>query len=192
LSVLFGEIEGVDLPAAFKAVAVVAAAQTAKAGHVHPKAVKLLHGIVHHRAHQPAPLNIGVDGDIAGGRKAEGHPAHKGIKGVNAHRGDKAVALKNADVLYIDDLFKNGKDDFGTVKQPTPADINAAFEIINYRYNNPGKITIISSERTLIEMNAIDEAIAGRIAEKSKAGGYCINLAKDGKKNWRMKGITEL
>lgn len=100
--------------------------------------------------------------------------------------------LKNADVLYIDDLFKNGKDDFGNVKQPTPADINAAFEIINYRYNNPGKITIISSERTLIEMNAIDEAIAGRIAKKSKAGGYCINLAKDGKKNWRMKGVVEL
>ena len=100
--------------------------------------------------------------------------------------------LKNADVLYIDDLFKNGKDDFGNVKQPTAADINAAFEIINYRYNNPGRITIISSERTLIEMNAIDEAIAGRIAEKSKAGGYCINLARDGKKNWRMKGIVEL
>lgn len=100
--------------------------------------------------------------------------------------------LKNADVLYIDDLFKNGKDDLGNVKQPTAADINAAFEIINYRYNNPGKTTIISSERTLTEMNAIDEAIAGRIAEKSKGGGYCINLARDGKKNWRMKGIVEL
>lgn len=106
--------------------------------------------------------------------------------------GQMMDALKNADVLYIDDIFKNGKDDFGNVKQPTAADINAAFEIINYRYNNPGKITIISSERTLSEMNAIDEAIAGRIAEKSKEGGYCINLAKDAKKNWRMKGIIEL
>lgn len=106
--------------------------------------------------------------------------------------GEAMAELKNADVLYIDDLFKNGKDDLGNVKQPTPADINAAFEIINYRYNNPGKITIISSERTLIEMNGIDEAIAGRIAEKSKAGGYCINLARDPRKNWRMKDMINL
>lgn len=106
--------------------------------------------------------------------------------------GEAMAELKNADVLYIDDLFKNGKDDSGNVKQPTPADINAAFEIINYRYNNPGKITIISSERTLIEMNGIDEAIAGRIAEKSKAGGYCINLARDPRKNWRMKDMINL
>ena len=100
--------------------------------------------------------------------------------------------IKNADVLYIDDLFKTGKDDFGKVKQPTPADINAAFEIINFRYNDPRKITIISSERTISDLNEIDEAIAGRIAEKSKADGYCINLGRDAGKNYRMKGMLEL
>lgn len=99
--------------------------------------------------------------------------------------------LKQTDVLYIDDLFKGGKDDFGRYKPPTAADINAAFEIINYRYNT-NRLTIISSERTLNDLNAIDEAIAGRIAEKSKPGGYCISLRPDASKNWRMKGVTEL
>lgn len=97
--------------------------------------------------------------------------------------------LKNAPVLYIDDLFKTGKDDRGNPKQPTAAEINRAFEIINYRYNNPGLITVISSERTLSELLDIDEAIAGRIAEKSKEGGFCINLQKSPERNWRMRGL---
>ena len=100
--------------------------------------------------------------------------------------------LKKAEVLYIDDLFKGGRDMDGNYKPPTPADINAAFEIINYRYNSPDLITIISSERILAELNDIDEAIAGRIAEKSKPNGYCINLKRDAEKNWRMKGMLEL
>lgn len=100
--------------------------------------------------------------------------------------------LKKADVLYIDDLFKSGKGDDGTYKPPTAADVNLAFEIINYRYNNPALVTIISSERTLVELNDIDEAIAGRIAEKSKEGGYCFNLKPDASKNWRMKGMIEM
>lgn len=100
--------------------------------------------------------------------------------------------LKQTDVLYIDDLFKSGKGDDGKYKPPTAADINYAFEIINYRYNNPELITIISSERTLVELNDIDEAIAGRIAERSKNQGYCINLKKDSSRNWRMKGLNEI
>ena len=100
--------------------------------------------------------------------------------------------LKKTDVLYIDDLFKGGKGEDGKYKPPTAADINAAFEIINYRYNNPELVTIISSERTLVELNDIDEAIAGRIAERSKESGYCINLKPDKKRNWRMKGLMEI
>lgn len=100
--------------------------------------------------------------------------------------------LKKADVLYIDDLFKTGKDDKGVVKLPTVGDINAAFEILNYRYNNPGLITIISSERTLGDLNEIDEAIAGRIAERSRPGGFLLNLKKDPEWNWRMRGLGEI
>ena len=58
--------------------------------------------------------------------------------------------LKTAEVLYIDDLFKMGKDANGKVQFPTVADINIAFEILNYRYNNRNLITIISSERRIL------------------------------------------
>ena len=75
---------------------------------------------------------------------------------------------------------------------PTPADINVAFELINYRYINPGLTTIISSERTLSELLEIDETTAGRIAECTKLGGYCINLKKDASRNWRMRGVDEV
>lgn len=100
--------------------------------------------------------------------------------------------LKETPVLYIDDLFKNGKDKLGNVEPPTAADVQAAFEILNYRYNNADLITIISSERTLAELIEIDEAIAGRIAERSKTNGYCINLKKDRSRNWRLKGLGEI
>ena len=100
--------------------------------------------------------------------------------------------LKETDVLYIDDLFKTGKDELGRPKAPTAADVNAAFEILNYRYNNPALTTIISTERTISELADIDEAIAGRIAELSKRGGYCLNIAHDSAKNYRLNGITEL
>jgi len=100
--------------------------------------------------------------------------------------------LKETDVLYIDDLFKTGKNAEGVAAQPTAADVNLAFEIINYRYNQPELVTIISSERTLIELMEIDEAIAGRVAERTKAHGFCINLKPDAQKNWRMRDLLEL
>lgn len=100
--------------------------------------------------------------------------------------------LKEISVLYIDDLFKNGKDKQGNVEPPTAADVQAAFEILNFRYNNPDLVTIISSERTLAELIDIDEAIAGRIAERSATAGYNINLKKDRSRNWRLRGLGEI
>ena len=89
---------------------------------------------------------------------------------------------KTVEVLYIDDLFKVKKG------QPvTAADVNIAFEILNYRYRNSGLITIISSEWTIREIVEIDEAIGGRIFEKS--GNYCISIGKDIKKNYRLKNM---
>lgn len=99
--------------------------------------------------------------------------------------------LKTVPVLYIDDLFKVGES-HDKQARPTTGDINAAFEIINHRYSNPGLVTIISSEKTLPELLEIDEATAGRIAERSKAGGYCVNLKKDSKRNWRLRGLDEV
>lgn len=104
--------------------------------------------------------------------------------------------LKEAPVLYIDDLFKvangEGMQDRQTAPQPTPADITIAFEIIDYRYNNPGMVTIISSEKTLHELIALDEAFGGRIAERAKDAGYCISLKKDSSRNWRLRGLEEI
>ena len=100
--------------------------------------------------------------------------------------------LKDAPVLYIDDLFKTQNGENGQATMPTPADCNLAFEILNHRYINRDLITIISCERTLNDLIAIDEATAGRIAERTKAGGYCVNLRKDPSRNWRMRGMDEI
>ena len=117
------------------------------------------------------------------------------IKGIVNEAEEYSAAmreLKESEVLYIDDLFKPIKGANGQILPPSYADIRLAMEIINYRYNNPGKITIISGERTIDELLNIDEALAGRISELSKEGGYCINLQKDSKRNWRMRGVTNL
>lgn len=96
--------------------------------------------------------------------------------------------FKQAEVLYIDDLFKTGRNTDGSEPKPTAADINAAFEIINYRYNNPGLLTVISSELNEDELLDIDEAVGGRIFERSKS----ISIAKDRTRNYRIKKAVTL
>lgn len=96
--------------------------------------------------------------------------------------------FKTVDVLYIDDLFKTGKAADNSVQKPTGADINVAFEIINYRYNNPSLLTIISSELTEDELIDIDEAIGGRIYERAKA--FTIGKSRD--RNYRIKRAVTL
>lgn len=100
--------------------------------------------------------------------------------------------LKHVPVLYIDDLFKVGEDPRDKVARPTSGDVNAAFEIISNRAGQPKLVTIVSSERTMSELLAIDEATAGRIAKPAKEGGYMINLRKDSTRNWRLRGLEEI
>ena len=88
--------------------------------------------------------------------------------------------LETADHLYIDDLFKV-KD----AENISNADLQLAFEILNYRYNNSLK-TIISTELTFEELAKIDQAIAGRI--KEKAGDNVLNISKDLRNNYRLNG----
>ena len=88
--------------------------------------------------------------------------------------------LKNAEVLYIDDFFKTEKG-----KEPTPADVNIAFELLNYRYNNPELITIISSERMVDELMQIDEAVGCRIYQRAK--DYNLSIKPDMNKNMRLR-----
>lgn len=95
---------------------------------------------------------------------------------------------KKAEVLYIDDLFKTGKGPDGDMQRPTGADVNVAFEIINYRCNNPELLTIISSECTEDDLLDIDEAVGGRIIEKARA----FSIARDRKRNYRLKKAVTL
>ena len=84
---------------------------------------------------------------------------------------------KTVPVLYLDDLFKTGKN-----QEPTTGDCNLAFELINARYADPTKITIISTELTVDRINDIDEAIGSRIFERSKDNYFDLSH----KKNWRL------
>lgn len=85
---------------------------------------------------------------------------------------------KRVPVLYLDDLFKTGKG-----QEPTAGDCNVAFELLNARYADPDKLTIISTELTMGALLDVDEAIGSRIYERSK--GHYIELA--GKANWRLQ-----
>lgn len=96
---------------------------------------------------------------------------------------------KRVEVLYIDDLFKTGTAADGTQQRPTGADINVAFEILNFRYNDPKLLTVISSECTIDSIIDIDEATGGRIFEKAK---HAFSLKPDRRRNYRLRGVTEL
>lgn len=101
-------------------------------------------------------------------------PALKAIVNDRESYEPKFREFAAADVLYIDDFFK------GKIAE---ADINIAYELINARYVKRAGVTIISSEKSLEELLNIDEAIGGRIVERSR--GYAI---KTPDYNWRLKG----
>ena len=82
-------------------------------------------------------------------------------------------------MLYIDDFLKCGKNEV-----PTKADTDVALEILMARYNQPDKLTVISTERSISELLELDEALGSRIYERSK--GFCLrNTGTD--KNWRLR-----
>lgn len=106
---------------------------------------------------------------------------------LDSEKRHKMIAdLKTAPILYIDDFFKCGKSSDGS-SSPTRADIDIAFEVLNYRYINRLP-TIVSTEKSPQELLAIDEAIATRIFER--AAGYTINIERDLKRNYRLRGVT--
>ena len=89
--------------------------------------------------------------------------------------------LKTVRALYIDDFLK------GSV---TDADKNIAFDLLNARYIDPDAITIISTERSLDELNQLDSATAGRIAQR--CGRYIVNIKPDPAKNYRFRGVVSI
>lgn len=83
---------------------------------------------------------------------------------------------KSIDVLYIDDFFKSGVSD---------ADVRLANELINARYNDKSKRTIISSQLSLKDIMHIDDALGSRIYERSR--GFCL---KSPNENMRLKAVS--
>lgn len=84
---------------------------------------------------------------------------------------------KAAKVLYIDDFFKTGKG-----QDPTVGDTNLAFELLNSRYNDDSKITLLSSELTADRILEIDEALGSRICQRAK--NFYADLSE--KENYRL------
>ena len=93
--------------------------------------------------------------------------------------GDLIKEYKEADVLYIDDFLK-----VRSGEQPTAADINLAFELINHRLLSKDKVTIISSEKLIEDLIDYDEATMSRIYQNT--GDYKISILPDRKKNYRL------
>ena len=96
---------------------------------------------------------------------------------------------RQADVLYIDDLFKQ-QHHAGERPYPTDADVKIAFMLINDRYT-ARKPTIITSEWNLTdELLDIDEGTFSRVYERTK-GGYLIEIENGQGKNYRTRGVTQ-
>ncbi len=90
--------------------------------------------------------------------------------------------LKTINILYIDDFFKSNAE-------PTSADFNLAFEILNARYNRK-LVTIISSEYYLDEVIQLNPSIGSRIYERSI--GFQLNITRNSDRNYRLQKITRL
>jgi DNA replication protein DnaC len=88
--------------------------------------------------------------------------------------------LKNADVLYIDDLFKTKGTNNAIVSD---ADVRLAFTIINSRYIN-NKKTLFSTEKSMEQIMDIDDAIGSRIYEMCDES-FMICIPDDDSKNYR-------
>ena len=89
------------------------------------------------------------------------------------------AAYKEADVLYIDDLFKTG-----STAEISGADVRLAFEILDYRARNQ-MLTILSTEWLLSQLRQIDGAIGGRIMQMSR--GYAFEIRPDNQKDYRLR-----
>lgn len=102
------------------------------------------------------------------------------MRNIKANLNDtsKIKEFKDADVLYIDDLFKGGKC-------PSDYDVGVVFELLNYRDCN-NLVTIISSELTDCELRNIDEAVYGRI-KMNTGDKFMISINRDEKKNYRVR-----
>lgn len=112
----------------------------------------------------------------------------KGLSLDSERRAELISAYKKAQILYIDDLYKVGKAADGS-SNPTGADVRLAFEILNYRYINH-LATIISTEKTPMELVQIDEATGSRCIEM--AGKNVFSIGRNQKRNYRLRDVVSV
>lgn len=92
---------------------------------------------------------------------------------------------KKAEVLVIDDLFKDKVKSGRLTGELTEADMKHIYPILNFRYANR-LATIFSTECTLSQIVQLDEALTGRMVEM--CGENCIEIV--GKEyNYRLKKL---
>lgn len=94
---------------------------------------------------------------------------------------------KKAEVLIIDDLFKDKVKKGRLTGELSETDMRHIYPILNYRYSN--KIpTLISTECTPNMLVDLDEALAGRILERC---GKSFGIVFNNKCNYRLRQFTE-
>lgn len=93
--------------------------------------------------------------------------------------GRQIGGYKRAQVLYIDDFLKTERG-----KNPSTGDIHLAYEILNHRYNDASKVTILSSELDIGRILDIDESVGSKVYQRAK--GYCLCIGRDRRKNLRL------
>ena len=98
-----------------------------------------------------------------------------------------ARRYKQADILIIDDFFKDKVKNGEVKSELTEADMKHIYPIINYRYLNKLPL-IISSECDPMMLLALDEALATRILERT---GKRFSLTFKGDCNYRLKKFME-
>ena len=108
------------------------------------------------------------------------------VEGSNELRGDldaiqpKLDAMRTADGLYIDDVFKGRK-------VPTDFQLEWLFDVVNFRYMDNRPI-LVSSERDVDALCVVDEGIGSRLYERAKDYTVIMKLAADEKSrlNYRL------
>lgn len=90
--------------------------------------------------------------------------------------------LSNVDVLYIDDLFKLTSNKYGDEET-----LSLAYRILNNRYLDKTKITIISTEFFERDIASLDEAVWGRIHERCSNGATWLSISNEDSRNYRAR-----
>ncbi len=99
---------------------------------------------------------------------------------------------RRAPVLIIDDFLKpirsarNSNSNNGNNNLPKEESLKLAYSIINYRYNNPRLVTIISSEHNLETLEGFDKAMASRIEHRC-GPDFVLDNGKAGERNVRYR-----